>query len=204
MAWSRARSWTDRSGQPSRSDGRLLLPCAGAVQVRGADLAAAQQLETLGEDVLELLDRTTLQEHVPVGAGGLLRLHLGLDAGRGTGLGAAPRALPQGRDVGLDRHRHLELVALGAAVADLLTGGELDAALVLEALTSESCPSQRALSHGNLQNYAPASRRIAGVLLMRTVPETEHQAGHDAGRTQWVRPLIIHRSAAGVTSIQRT
>src|SRR3954449_11584056 len=166
MAWSRARSWTDRSGQPVSSDGGLLLPRAGAVQVRGTDLAAAQQLEALGEDVLELLDRAPLQEHVPVGAGGLLGLDLGLDPGRGAGLGTAARALPQGRDVGLDRHRHLELVAVGAAVSDLLAGGELDAALVLEALPPESCPSQRALSHGNLQNYAPASRRIAGVLLM--------------------------------------
>src|SRR4051794_25685042 len=205
IAWSRARSWTDRSGSVVSSDGGLLLPRAGTVQVRRADLAAAQQLQPLGEDVLELLDRPALQEHVPVGAGRLLGLHLGLDAGRGAGLGTAPRALPEGRDVGLDRHRHLELVAVGAAVSDLLAGGELDPALVLEALTSESCPSQRALSHGNLQNYAPASRRIAGVLLMRTVPETEHQAGHDAGRVLGVGrggcPLIIHRSAAGVTGI---
>ena len=52
-------------------------------------------------------------------------------------LGAAARALPDGRDVGLDRHRDLELVPVRAAVADLLASGELDAALVLEALTAE-------------------------------------------------------------------
>src|ERR1700712_2357363 len=141
MAWSRARSWTDPSGQPVGSDGGLLLARAGAVQVGGADLATAQQLEALGEDVLELLDRPALQEHVPVGAGGLLGLHLGLDARGGAGLGTAAGALPQSGYVGLDRHRDLELVAVLAEVAHLLPGGELDAALVLEALPSEACSS---------------------------------------------------------------
>ena len=50
------------------------------VQVRRADLAAAQQLQALGEDVLELLDRAALEQHVPVGADRLLDLGLRLDA----------------------------------------------------------------------------------------------------------------------------
>ena len=53
----------------------------------------------------------------------------------------AARALPHRRDVGLDRHGDLELVALRAAVADLLTSGELDAALVLETLASQPRPA---------------------------------------------------------------
>ena len=56
--------------------------CVAAVQVRGADLSATEQLEPLGEDVLELLHRAALEQHVPVGADRLLGLHLTLDAGR--------------------------------------------------------------------------------------------------------------------------
>src|SRR6478609_1325773 len=120
------------------SDGRPLLAGAGAVQVRRADLAAAQQLQALGQDVLELLDRAALEQHVPVGAGRLLGLDLGLDARRRARLSAAARALPERRDLGLDGHGDLELVPVGTQVADLLAGSELDAALVLEALTAES------------------------------------------------------------------
>ena len=69
-----------RPADASASDSGLLLAGAGAVQVRRADLAAPQQFEALGEDVLELLDRAPLEQHVPVGAGRLLGLHLGLDA----------------------------------------------------------------------------------------------------------------------------
>ena len=80
--WSGARSsrlvgqadWTRFLGA------RLAAALPGAaVQVRRADLAAAEQLEALLEDVLELLLRTPLQEHVPVRADGLLGLGLALD-----------------------------------------------------------------------------------------------------------------------------
>ena len=125
----------------------LLLPGRRAVQVSGTDLAAAQQLQTLLEDVLELLLGAPLEQHVPVRAGGLLVLGLGLDPGGAQCLAAALLALPGGRDLGLDRHRDLELVPIGAQVSDLLTSRELDAALVLEALTPQSSATQCSLRH---------------------------------------------------------
>jgi hypothetical protein len=130
------------SGSESfRSGGRLLLLArAGcrAVQVGRADLTAAEQLETLGEDVLQLADRAALEQHVPVRADRLLGLLLRLDARDAEGVGAAARALPGGRHLRLDRHRDLEGMAPGALVADLLPRSELDAALVLEALSAEA------------------------------------------------------------------
>ena len=53
-----------------------------------------------------------------------------------SAFGPAARALPDRRHVGLDRHGDLEGVSSRAQVTDLLTGRELDAALVLEALAS--------------------------------------------------------------------
>src|SRR5690348_4586090 len=106
--------------------------------MRGTDLAAAEQLETLGEDVLELADRAPLQQHVPVCARGLLGLLLRLDADRGQRLGAASRTLPQRWYVCLDGHRHLEAVTLRAGVLDLLSRSELDPPLVFETLAPET------------------------------------------------------------------
>src|SRR5690349_23020644 len=98
MTWSGARSSIPRS-RSWRPSGRGLLLLAGArcrpVQVRRTDLAAAQQLEALGEDVLQLADRAALQQHVPVRAHRLLDLHLRLDAVGAQALGAAARALPR-------------------------------------------------------------------------------------------------------------
>ena len=69
----------------------------------------------------------------------LLGLHLGQDAGGAECLGTAARAFPVCGDVGLDRHRDLELVALVAAITNLLPSSELDAALVFETLAAEPC-----------------------------------------------------------------
>src|SRR3954453_13752766 len=118
-----------------------------AVQVGGTDLTLAEQLEPLLEDVLELLLRAALEEHVPVGAGRLLRLLHGTDPRRAECLRTAARALPDRRHLGLHRHGHLELVTVDAAVAALLTGGELDAPLVLETLSPQPCATQCALCH---------------------------------------------------------
>src|SRR3954452_4290332 len=139
----RTDPWGWSSGAARRGallGGRAPLGSAlgAAVQVGRADLAAAEQLETLLEDVLELLLGATLEEHVPVRAGRLFDLGLGLDARGAQGVRAAARALPDGRNVGLDRHRDLEGVPPRAQVADLLTGRELDAALVLETLAPEA------------------------------------------------------------------
>src|SRR3954470_14232542 len=106
------------------------------MQVRRSDLAAAEQLEPLAEDVLELLDRASLEQHVPVRADRLLRLHLAGVAVLAECRGTAAWALPHRRYLRLDRHRDLELVPLGAEVPDVLSSRELDAALVLETLAA--------------------------------------------------------------------
>jgi hypothetical protein len=115
--------------------------------VRRTDLPAPEQLEPLGEDLLELGDRTSLEQHVPVRADRLLDLDLTRQPVLAQRFRAAARALPDRRYVGLDRHRDLEVMALRAAVGDVLTSRELDAALVLEALAPESGATQSALSH---------------------------------------------------------
>ena len=116
--------------------------------MRRADLAAAQQLETLGEDVLELLDRTALEQHVPVRADRLLGLRL---AAR-----CRPCSVPRRRSAGTPRPRARRprptsgsrtRAPAGSAYADVLAGRELDPALVLEALAPESGSAQSALSH---------------------------------------------------------
>src|SRR5690349_2389039 len=114
-----------------------LLGLAAAVQVRRADLAGPQQLQPLGQDVLELRDGPALEQHVPVGPGRLLGLRLRLFAVALTRLGAAARALPGEGDLGLGGHRDLELVPLRAVVDDALARSELDAALVLEGRTAQ-------------------------------------------------------------------
>ena len=55
-----------------------------------------------------------------------------------TRLGAAARALPDEGHLGLDSHRDVELVTVGAVIDDALTRGELDPALVLEARAAQA------------------------------------------------------------------
>src|SRR4051812_25573615 len=134
--WSGARSSTSGSDA-----GGLALAAVRAVEVGGPDLTVAEQLEALLEDLLELLLGAALEQHVPVRARRLLVLLLGLHPGDAQRLLAAARALPHGGHVGLVGHGDLELVSLRAAVADLLARGDLDPALVLEALASEPSTS---------------------------------------------------------------
>src|SRR5687768_14958869 len=118
-------------------DSGALLPAA--VQMRRTDLTSAQKLEAFGEDLLQLGLRTTLQEHVPVRADGLLVLHHWLATVDSTTELTRLRVLPLVRNLGLIGHGDRERVPIGTDVLDLLAGSHLDAALVLEALRSESC-----------------------------------------------------------------
>src|SRR4029078_8466581 len=126
--------------------------------------AAPEQLQALGEDVLQLLDGAALEQHVPVRADRLLGLYLGLDPVDRERLRAAARALPHGRDLGLGGHRDLEPVALRAGVAHLLSSGELDSSLVLEALASETGSSKCALCHGAPPTIGFAKAKKSGGL----------------------------------------
>src|SRR5215207_3090321 len=117
------------------------------MQVRWADLASTEQLKPLGEDLFELVDRATLEKHVPVRTYRLLGLALGLlHVDPATDL---PRLgiFPLERDLGLVRHCHRERVPIRTDVLNLLTGSHFHAALVLEALCSEPSTSQCTFSH---------------------------------------------------------
>ena len=76
----------------------------------------AQQRQALLEELLELGDGTTLEEHVPVRALVLDRLRLGLGATALELRVETAAALPRGRHVGLDGEGELGAVALGADV----------------------------------------------------------------------------------------
>src|SRR5581483_5543241 len=115
--------------------------------MRRADLAVTEQFEALFQDLLELLLRAALQEHVPVRTHRLLDLGLGVLDRDVRRLGSAPLTLPQRGHVSLVGHGHLEAVSLRAHVGDLLATGELNAPLVLEALAPKTCSTQRTLCH---------------------------------------------------------
>ena len=76
--------------------------------------------------------------------------------GFGLGLGAtalelgllAATALPDGRDLGLDRERELDAVALGAQVGRDLTLARDDVLVRLHAEGAESAAAQAAFCHG--------------------------------------------------------
>ena len=89
--WSGATSSTEPAQDDPRAEAQALVFLRWPVQVRRADLAAAEQLQALGEDVLELLDGAALEQHVPVRAGRLLGLDLGLDARRRESASAPQR-----------------------------------------------------------------------------------------------------------------
>src|SRR5699024_5304937 len=119
-----------------RSLGRLTargLPGVRVMQVGRADAPATEEFQTLGEDLLQLIDRTPLQQHVPMRTSRFVGVSI-----RGTGvvlagLRATTGTLPCVRDLRILRHRDLELVPARAVVGHVLAGGELDTVLVLEA-----------------------------------------------------------------------
>src|SRR5689334_8683931 len=119
----------------------------GPVQVRRADLALAEQLDPLGQQLLQLGDAPALAQHVPVRTGRLLLLRLRLVAGGAGGLAAAVRALPDRGYLGVVRHRHLDHVPAGAVVRDHLARRELDTTVVLEADPTQPRTTQYAIRH---------------------------------------------------------
>ena len=88
----------------------------GLALARALAAGLAQEGQALLEELLELGDRATLEQHVPVGADVLDGLGLGLRAPTlQLGLGAAA-ALPGVRDVGLDGEGELDGVPVRAQV----------------------------------------------------------------------------------------
>ncbi|BDZ43629.1 hypothetical protein GCM10025865_29280 [Paraoerskovia sediminicola] len=93
--------------------------CSGAA----TQLARAEQLETLVEELFELLHRAALEEHVPVRARRLAGLRLGTLGVAEQGLLAAA-ALPDRGDLGLGGEREDDRVPVGAVVVRLEAGAK--------------------------------------------------------------------------------
>src|ERR671916_61341 len=154
-----------RSGAPTGSATKLGGLLGRAVGARaGAGRPRTQQVEPLGQQILELRDRPALPQHVPVRTRRLLLLELRALAVGPQRLGAAARALPQRRDLGLGGEHQGEVMLPRAVVADLLTSRELDAGLVLEALGPETGALQRAISHcENLRHFPDDAYALEGL-----------------------------------------
>src|SRR5699024_10171325 len=145
---------------PPRTTSAPAPPCGGSggavrrARVRSEvpalmELPGAEQLQALVEEHLEVLLAATLQEHVPVRAYGLAGLLLGpLVVAQECGGTAA--ALPDGRDVGLDREREDDGVAVGAVVDGLLARCGEDALVGLHGEGAQSGASQAAAVHAVL------------------------------------------------------
>ena len=127
-SWTRATS-APRAGRPAPPAGSA--PAAEARRARNredggseappVDLPGAQQLEPLVEEDLELVDAAALQQHVPVGAGGLLRLVVLrlLLAAKSRDLAALGALLGLG-DFGLGGHRNEQRKEQGTAKQQFL------------------------------------------------------------------------------------
>src|SRR5690606_13619982 len=101
---------TDRTSHTVRRVRRPALPCAAVLlwsavmrpaASRGLLACRAQDLEPLGQDLLEVLDRPALHEHVPVGPRRLALLGLGQFPVDPESRGAAVTAFPRHRHFGL-------------------------------------------------------------------------------------------------------
>lgn len=107
------------------------------MQVLGADLPGAQELEPLREQRLELLDRPAFEKHVPVRP---WRLHvLGLRAitVHPDRLASTARTLPYRRNLGVGGEGELKVVGMWAVVRDDLARCRCDLAIVLVARRAE-------------------------------------------------------------------
>src|SRR3954464_9188607 len=86
----------------------------------GAGTPAAEHVEALGEHLFEVLDGTTLEEHVPVGPRGLDLLGGRLRAADELCGTTVELALPGVGELGVVSERHGEQVARGAPVLGVL------------------------------------------------------------------------------------
>ena len=142
----RARS---RSRPGRRAAGRRCPRRSGRVGLvsGGAAPPAAEDLQALGQDLLQLGDRAPLQEHVPVRARRLGLLGLRLVTVDDSRHGAVGTAFPGDRDLRVGREGDREPVPTRAQVLSLLARRQLRVAVGLVAHGSEPTTAQRALTH---------------------------------------------------------
>ena len=165
---SRARHCRERLAEGERRRGRLgrrVRPTC-AVERRPGRVAAAQQVQPLGEQFLEVLDGAPLQQHVPVRARtGLTGLRSGFSPCRRSA--SAPQlALPHRRHLlGLDREGDSRDVPRSGSRRSPLPGSQLDVLVVLVARRPESCASQCALAHVMPSSRGDRPRPVPGIVV---------------------------------------
>src|SRR5699024_8992399 len=162
------------------------------------ELPGAEQLQALVEEHLEVFLAATLQEHVPVRAYGLAGLLLGpLVVAQECGGTAA--ALPDGRDVGLDREREDDGVAVGAVVDGLLARCGEDALVGLHREGAQSGASQTAAVHAVLASC----RGWGGTALRPQRSVGADQVNADgAGSVPGTAPARAGGSSSGVEQLR--
>jgi UPF0716 protein FxsA len=160
---------------------------------RGLDLAlvVVQDGQALGQDLLELGGRAPLEQHVPVRAGRLALLLLGLLGVAQQRGGAADAALPRRRDVGLGRERHGGLVAGRAVVRGAQARGELGVPVALVAHSPEAGASQDAVAHGvpPVPGVCPWSLVVTTSRRVMGFPDVRHRHPFGSGDRVTVLPL---------------
>src|SRR5438105_3307391 len=123
----------DKAGRPTLVSSRVIWPtgltrtsalCSGALET----LTVVQHLEPLRQDLFEIRQGTTLEEHVPVGSCGLDLLRLRQLTAHEQRWLAADLAVPRAWDLGLVGERDAESVVCGAGKLDDLTRCQLGVA----------------------------------------------------------------------------
>src|SRR3954454_3350759 len=124
-----------------------MYPDLGLSRTPMSALLGVQLLEPLGQHLLELVDRTPLQEHVPVRADVLGLLRLGLTGIPQKSRRTAAAAVPGGRDLGLAGQRHPEGVPMRAVVDGFPARGQVRVAVSLVAGRAEAAAPKDSLTH---------------------------------------------------------
>src|SRR4051795_123123 len=119
----------------------------------GASPPATEHLEALGEHLLEVLDGTTLEQHVPVGPRRLDLLGGGLGPAHQLGRGTVELALPRVGELGVVSEGNREQVAGRAPVLGVLPLDRRGVPFGLVADAAQSAAAQGTLAHGT-----PSSR----------------------------------------------
>src|SRR3954465_12613439 len=112
-----------------------------------APLLGVQLFQPLGEDLLELVDRSTLEQHVPVRAHVLGLLGLGLAGITAQRRGSAAAAVPGRWDVGVAGQRYAERVPVRAVIDGLPARRQVRVAVGLIARCSEAAAPKDSLTH---------------------------------------------------------
>src|SRR4051795_31345 len=128
-------------------------PSFRVLRSAGASPPATEHLEALGEHLFEVLDGTTLEQHVPVGPRRLDLLGGRLGPAHQLGRGTVELALPRVGELGVVSEGNREQVTRRAAVLGVLPLDRSGVPLGLVADAAQSAAPEGTLAHGT-----PSSR----------------------------------------------